>query len=149
MDSNKIIKFVIVLAVVFLAAPFFMRFIPKPVTFDRAKLAFETAGLSVSQNTMAASPGERAVAEADLTVNGVNVNIYQFDNEGKIATAMEYQKKDPGAAIVEQMHLAQNLGAAVHKEVPSRAVRRGMFMMVATGEDARMVERIATVFEGM
>jgi hypothetical protein len=149
MDSQKILKFVIVAAVVILAAPFVMRLMPKPVTFERAKLAFEKAGMAASPFEMAASPGNRAVAEADLTVNGVYVSIFQFDNEGKIATAMEYQKKDAGSAIVATMNLAQNLGAAVRKETPSRAVRRGMFMMVATGEDRAMVERIAAVFESM
>ncbi len=149
MDANKIIKFVLFLAVVVVAAPFVMRLMPKPVTFDRAKQAFESAGLAVSQYAMAPSPGQRAVAEADLVVNGVNVAIFQFDNEGKIVTAMEYQKKDAGTAIVEQMHLAENMGAAVRRETPSMAVRRGMFMLVATGEDARMVQRVAEVFRNM
>ena len=126
-----------------------MRLLPKPVTFDRARLAFETAGLTITEFQMAQSPGQRAIAEADLTVNGVYVNIFLFDNEGKIVTAMEYQKKDAGSAIVEQMHLAENLGAAVRKETPSIPVRRGMYMMIATGQDLAMVKRIAAVFEAM
>jgi len=149
MDTNKIIKFVILVAVLVLAAPFVMRLMPKPVTFDRAKQALEQAGFTVSQFAMAPSPGQRAVAEADLVVNGINVAIYQFDNEGKIVTALEYQKKDVGQAMVEQMHLAENMGAAVRKETPSIPVRRGMFLMVATGPDATMVRRIAEVFENM
>lgn len=149
MDSQKILKYVIFAAVILLAAPFVMRLMPKPVTFERAKTAFDKAGMAVSQFQMAPSPDQRAVAEADLVVNGVNVSILQFDNEGKIATAMEYQKKDAGTAIVETWNLAQNLGAAVHKDTPSRAVRRGMFMMIATGQDKAMVDRIAEVFASM
>jgi len=149
MDSQKILKFVIFAGVVLLAAPFAMRLMPKPVTFERAKFALEKAGMTVGDFQMAQTPGQRAAAEADCMVNGVTVNIYQFDNEGKIVSAMEYQKKDAGTAIVETMNLAANMGAAVHKETPSRAVRRGMFMLVATGEDKRMVERIASVFESM
>jgi hypothetical protein len=149
MDSQKIVKFVIVAAVLLLAAPFLMRLLPEPVTFDRAKLAFGQAGLSVSDFQMAATPGQRAVAEAYMMVNGVSVSIFQFDHEGKISTAMEYQKKDAGSVMVESMNLAQNLGAAVRKETPSRAVRRGMFMLVATGQDQAMVNRIADVFESM
>ena len=149
MSVQKILKFVIFLVVIVVAAPFVMRLMPKPVTFDGAKAAFEKAGFTISQYGMAQTPGQRAAAEADLIVNGVYVSIFQFDNEGKIATAMEYQKKDAGSAIVESMNLAQSLGAAVHKDTPSRAVRRGMFMMIATGQDQAMVDRIASVFESM
>jgi hypothetical protein len=149
MDSTKILKLVTLAAVILLAAPFAMRLIPKPVTFERAKLAFEKAGLTMSQSQMAQNPGQRAVAEMDMIINDVYVSIFLFDNEGKIVTAMEYQKKDAGSAIVEKIHLAENLGAAVRKETPSMAVRRGMFMMVATGQDRAMVERIAGIFESM
>ena len=147
MDNQKLVKFIVFIVAVFLATPFLMKLIPEPMSFERARAGFEKAGLAVSDFALAPNPGQRAVAEAGMLVNGVNVSIFQFDNEGKISTAMEYQKKDAGTAIVETMGLAQSLGAAVRKETPSRAVRRGMFMMVATGQDREMVNRIADVFE--
>ena len=146
MDSSKLVKLAIAAAVVVLAFPFVLRLLPKPVTFERAQAGFAAAGLPVADFQVALRASNEAVAEAGMTVNGVTVNIYQYDNEGTISRYMEYQKKDPGTAIVETWNLAQSLGAAVRKERPSRAVRRGMMMMVATGDDQAMVNRIADVF---
>ena len=82
-----------------------------------------------------------------MMIGSVRVNIYQFDDVGVQARQFEYQKKDPGQAIVETWGLAQSLGAAVPKQTPSLAAQRRSFMIVATGEDKALLNRIIEVFK--
>ncbi len=146
--NNELVKKVIMLAVVVLIAiPIVPHLIPKPITFERIKGAFEAANLPVQEYMEAPQPGLEAAAEASMMIGSVRVNIYQFDDVGVQARQFEYQKKDPGQAIVETWGLAQSLGAAVPKQTPSLAAQRRSFMIVATGEDKALLNRIIEVFK--
>lgn len=147
MDGIK--KLAVVALIAFIAFPIAKNYWPKPASYDRAKAAFEAAGMTVEDYAVTDSPGLGAVKGANMTVDGIMVTIYYFDNEGKIATQIEYQKKDAGTAIVETFNIAQQLGAAQPKQTPSAAVRNGMYMIIATGEDQQTVNRIAAIFSDL
>ncbi len=147
MDQAKLIKLLAVLVIAFLGAPFVVKHWPQPASFERAREAFAAEGMQVAGYQEAANPGLGSVAEAAMTVDGIRVNIYRFDNEGKIATQMEYQKKDAGTVIVESWGLAESLGAAPSRNLPSKAGRNGMYMIVATGANADGVNRVVAVFK--
>jgi len=144
MDAVK--KLLAVVVIAFIAFPVVVKYWPKPASPERAKAAFEAAGMTVEDYAPTDSPGLGAIDGANMTVDGIMVTIYHFDNEGKIATQIEYQKKDAGTAIVETFNLAQQLGAAQPKQTPSAAARRGMYMIVATGEDEGAVQRIVDIY---
>lgn len=153
MDNNKLIKAAIVIAVVVLAGPFVLPYIqqilPKAVTYERAQAAFTAAGMSVDSPHSVAPANLEAVEQMEMYVNGMLVDIYRYDNEGKIAKNVEYQKTDPGTAMVEMFNLAQSIGAAPSKNAPLFADRNGMFMIVATGPDKETLRRIVQVFTSL
>lgn len=148
MDSSKILKALIFAVVVLLAFPFVMKLIPEPLTMERVQAGFAASGLPVVQLQQVA-PTNESVAELSGIIGGVSVNVYQYNDEGKIARYTEYQKKDAGTAVVETWNLAQSLGAAVRKDTPSKYLRRGMFLVVATGNDVAMLDRVIAAFKGL
>jgi hypothetical protein len=144
MDSG-IKKLLIVVVLVLILIPVVPRLLPKPLTFERFQEAFLDAGLNVEQ-FRPVTPSLEAVEQVSAVINGAQVEIYRYDNEGKIVRYLEYQKKDPGAAMVESWGLAQSLGAAVPQELPSRSARKRMYMIVATGPDQAVLIAIVTAF---
>lgn len=147
MDSNKLKKIAIWAVIFLLVAPFIPKFLPKAVTFSRAKAAFEQNGLYVTEYTVAEFPGLEAIAQVSMYVDTVRVEIYQYGGEGKIAKHMGYQQKDPGSAIVETWGLAQSLGAAPSRNTPYLAVRNGKFMLIVTGHDEALLRRVENIFK--
>jgi hypothetical protein len=90
-----------------------------------------------------------AVEQFSMVVNGAQVDVYRFEDEGKIATQLEYQKPDAGSAIVETWNLSESLGAAKPKNKPVLALRNGMFLCTIAHEDKELRGRIGKVFSSM
>lgn len=147
MNNDLVKKFVVLLVVILVAIPILPKIIPKSITFERIKTAFQAANLPVRDYVELPTPGLESAAQADMTIGSAHVSVYQFDDVGVQARQFEYQKKDPGQAIVESWGLAQSLGAAVPKQTPSMAAQRRSFMIVATGEDESLLRRIIEVFK--
>ncbi len=147
MDALK--KLLVLALVVFVAAPFVAPYWPKPASFERTRDALKAAGMQVEGYQETPAPGRDAAKGANLTADGIAVELYWFNSEGKIATQLEYTKKDAGTAIVESMNIAQSLGAAQPVQTPSASARNGMYMIVATGPDAQKVRQIVSVFESL
>jgi len=143
-DGVKII--LVIVAVVLILVPVLPKILPKPMTFERIKAGFEAAGLPLTDYAPLPQPGLEAVEQVGMYIGDVRVDVYHYDDEGKIAKQLEYQKKDAGTAIVETWNLAQSLGAAPSRNLPSMAARRGRFMAVATGPNEAMVKRVIEVF---
>ena len=146
METDKLVKLLIGLGVVLLALPFALKLMPKPMTFERVQAGFAKAGLPVESFEMT-TPSNESAATAGARIGGAGVTIYQYDDEGKIARYTEYQKTDPGTAIVAQWNLAESLGAAKPKQTPTRHARRGMFLIVAMGDDTELLDRIIAAFK--
>lgn len=149
MNSQSILKWFVALVIILLVAPFVPRFLPKPATPERARTAFEAAGMSVENYQTVPSPSLEAVAQTTMTVNGVMVGIYQYDNEGTIAKQLEYQKAGNERNALGLVNLAQSLGAAPNRNRPSKAVRNGKLMLVATGDDRETIDRIVDAFRSL
>lgn len=128
--------------------PVVVKILPKPLTFERFEKSFERNGMKVEDIQPAGAPANEAIAQASMKVDGAQVDLYQYDDEGKIAKNFEYQKPDVGQAIVDSMHLAEALGAAKPKNIPTSAARRGMFMLVVASEDGALRARVVAAFQG-
>jgi len=149
MELLKKLAIVAVFAVLLLPfLPRLLALLPEPVSFERAQLAFYEAGLQI-QEWQEVAPSLEAVAQVCGVIKGATVNLYQYDHEGKLVKQLEYQREDPGQAMVEAWGLAEAVGAAQQQRVPSRAARRGMFMLVATGEDPAVLDEIVAVFRAL
>ncbi len=146
MNASGVKKAIIVAVILIALLPVLPMIIPKPMTFDRITTAIRDAGLPIEGYTEPVTPGLESIAQVSLYVAGVRVDIYQYDDEGKIARHLEYQRPDPGTAVVEAWGLAQSLGAAPSRNLPTLAARRGKFMIVATGEDKALLQRIIDIF---
>lgn len=146
---KKILIAAVVLIILVPVLPRLMRMMPEALTLDRVEPAFTAAGLAVSGVLKSPNPGLGAVEEMSMVVNGANVMIYRFDNEGKIAAQLEYQKPDAGSVMVEAWNISESLGAAKPKNKPCSAGRNGMFMITATSEDTATNAKIVQVFKGL
>ncbi|MCX5769656.1 MAG: hypothetical protein NTZ09_05215 [Candidatus Hydrogenedentes bacterium] len=146
---KKVLIGVVALVILIPLLPKLAQLMPEPVTLDAVEPAFTNASLAVSDVVKSDNPGLGAVEGISMTVNGTSVVVYKFDDEGKIATQLEYQKPDAGSAIVETWNLSESLGAAKPKNRPSSAARNGMFMITATGEDKTLNSKIVQIFKGL
>jgi len=142
-------KLLIAGVVVLLALPLLPMIIPEALTIDKVVEGLKAAGVAVSDATDVPNPNLEAIAEKDFRVGEVRVEVYQFDNEGKIAKQLGYQQPDSGQVIVEAWNLSESLGAAKPKNKPVTAVRNGMFMIVITGDDKEVRGRIAKIFQSL
>lgn len=147
MNASGVKKTIIVAVILIALLPALPMIVPKPLTFDRITTAIRDAGLPIEGYTEVLPPGLESIAQVSLYVEDVRVDIYQYDDEGKIARNLEYQRPDPGTAVVEAWGLAQSLGAAAPRNLPTLAARRGKFMIVATGEDKALLQRIINIFK--
>ncbi len=144
--SDALKKFLIIALLALILFPLIPRLLPKPASFERAKAAFEEAGFTVSDYQVLPHPQMEAGAQASMKIESAFLHIYRYDSEGKIRKHMEYQKKDAGTAIVESWNLAQSLGAAPKKQIPSIAVRNGKYMLIAHGQDKALLDKIGELF---
>ena len=140
-------KVVIAVVAFVVLLPVVLRLLPKPFTVERFQAALEAAGFVVGDVRKMDAPAVPGAVEAfSMTVNGAQVDVYRFDDEGKIATQLEYNKPDAGTAIVESWGLADALGAAKPKNKPVLPLRNGMFMALIADEDKTLRERVGRVF---
>jgi len=146
---KKVLIGVVALVILIPLLPKLAQLMPEPVTLDAIEPAFTKAGLAVSDVATSPNPGLGAVGEISMVVNGANVIVYEFDNEGKIVAQLEYQKPDAGSVIVETWNLSESLGAAKPKNKPCSAARNGMFMITATGEDKALNSKIVQIFKDL
>ena len=137
---------VIVVVVIVLLIPLIARMMPKEVTFERVQAAMEGCGLVVSDVNRTPTSTYGAVEMMTMNVGGASVEIYKFEDEGKIVKQLEFEKPDSGSVIVETWNLSESLGAAKPKRLPREAVRKGMFMLAVTCETKSIRERVIHVF---
>ncbi|NIA13314.1 MAG: hypothetical protein GWP08_04480 [Nitrospiraceae bacterium] len=140
---------VIVVVVIVLLLPLIAQMMPKEVTFERAQAVIENCGLVVSDVKRTATSTYGAVEMMTMNVGGARVEIYRFDNEGKIVKQLEFEKPDAGSVIVETWNLSESLGAAKPKRLPRVAVRNGMFMLAVTCETKSIRDRVIRVFQSL
>jgi hypothetical protein len=146
--SDSVKKLLIAAVVILAAVPVLPFILPKAVTFERILAGFEAAQVPVENCMDNPQPGLESIAEKDMTIGTANVAIYQYDNSAVLTRQLGNQQKDPGQAMVQAWGLAQSLGAAVPKEIPYLTASRGKFMIIATGEDKALLQRIIDVFNG-
>lgn len=150
MRSETVLKLAAAALVLFLLLPVLPKIRdalkPNPPTFERVEQAFRAAGMSVDVVTPIEPPAYESVASVGMYVNGVSVLLCHYDNEGKIAMQLQYQQPGAGSAAVEAMGIAQSLGARSQKPPPFVAVRNGMYMLVAMGNDKEFNQRLAAIF---
>ncbi len=139
-------KIIVLGAVLLLASPFLLKLLPKPVTPERVIQAFRMSGLSVGDITKFEQPMNRAISQMSMTVNGAIVQLYEFDDRGRIATAFENEKPDAGSVIVESWNLSEQLGAAKPKNKPCTPAKNGLWLLTVTDEDKALRGRVAGIF---
>lgn len=151
MKNETIVKVALGVLAVFILLPILPKVLsglkPNPPSFERLEKALRAAELSVDSVTPIEPPQLQSVATVAMYVNGTTIYVYKYDNEGKIATQLAYQKDDPGTQAVAAMGIAQSLGARHRKQPTVLATRNGMFMLVIVGEDKALNTKIAGIFE--
>ncbi len=142
-------KALIAVVVVFALLPVVVQLMPKAITPERFVDALKAAGFSVEEVQSAPNPALGAVAQWSMKVNGADVQLYKFDDRGKLALQYEYQKPDAGSVIVESWNLSESLGAAKPKNKPITPMEKKMHLMTVTSEDNDLRARVARVFNSL
>ena len=142
-------KIIIAIVAVVLLLPIIPKLLPKPVTFERAEAAFKEGGYAVSEVRVETAPMLGAVEQVSMIVDGAQVSIYRFADEGKVAIQLEYQKPDAGSAIVETWNLSESMGAAKPKNKPVSAGRNGLFMITAASDNAELRNKLVVLFKAL
>lgn len=156
MDAKSFIKLIVVLFAVVAILPFALKMLPESVKFDAVQHTFEQSGFTVEGYTEASAAELGAVRQASFQlISGANTplqaSLYEFDNEGKIATQYEYNKPDPGPQMVEMYNLsdvAAGMGQ-VRQQRPVGAGRNGKLLLVVTGDSKELVKRAVDRFEAL
>ena len=146
MDLAKIIKILLVLGVIVIGIPILLQLLPEPLNMERIIEGLKKSDLGITEIRNVEPPTNESVAQIHFEVNGAFADIYQYDDEGKIARYAEMYKQDPGTAIVEAWGLAQSLGAAPSKNKPQRISRRRMYLLVVQGDDTALLDNIVKIF---
>jgi len=142
-------KIIIAIVIVLVLLPIVPKLLPKPLTFEQVETAFKEGGYAVSGVRVESRPFLKAVEQVNMIVDGAQVSIYRFDNEGEIATQLEYQKTDSGSAMVEAWNLSESLGAAKPKSKPVSAGRNGLFMITVASDNADLRNKLVAVFKAL
>lgn len=138
-------KVLLLIVAILVLLPVVVRFMPRPMDIERIQKAFEDGGYTILGLQEAATAQRDAVQEWQFTVEGYRIEVYRYDSEGKIAKNREYLKPDPGEKMVEAMNLAQQLGAAESKNLPSAVARKGMWLIHVVGEDESFCNTLAAL----
>ncbi len=146
MDLAKIIKILLVLGVIVIGIPILLQLLREPLNMERIIEGLKKSDLGITEIRNVEPPTNESVAQIHFEVNGAFADIYQYDDEGKIARYAEMYKQDPGTAIVEAWGLAQSLGAAPSKNKPQRISRRRMYLLVVQGDDTALLDHIVKKF---
>lgn len=140
-------KAIILIIAIVVLLPVVVRLIPEPMSIERVEKAFEDGGYMIAGLEEAGTAQREAVQEWRFTVEGYRVEVYRYDSEGKIAKNLAYLQPDPGQEMVVAMNLAQQLGAAESKDLPSAAVRKGKWLIYVVGKDKSFCKTLAAVFK--
>ena len=141
---RRVLITVVALVVV---SPVVLYFIPKSFDVEQFQAALKAAHFEIAdfrKSDAIAVPG--AVESYSMTVNGAQVELYRFDNEGKIATQYEYNKPDKGMAIAQSTGILNALGMSAPKPKPVLALRNGMWLALISHEDKTLNQRIGRIF---
>jgi len=142
-------KVIVALVAILLLLPIIVALRPKPITLERAQQVFEANGMFVEDAHAVNPPGIQSVEQFSMFVDSARVDIYRYDDEGKVAKNFEYQKTDVGTAMVENMNLAQQLGAAPPRRMKSDAARKRMYLIVVADNNDALRGTIIKAFKSM
>lgn len=145
----KVIKLLVFVLAVVICLPVVLNFLPSPLTLEKIIDEFGKVGYQIENLTFVEPPLNESVRQVSFYIGSAWVNIYQYDDEGKIAKYAEMYKKDPGTAIVEAWGLAQALGSAPSKNKPERVARKGKFLLVVQGDDTVLLNEIIRTFSSL
>lgn len=142
-------KVIILIIALVLIAPFIPKLLPKPMTTERIVAGLKAAGFTVTDPVEESSPMYESIQQWNLQVNGVQVGLYLYNDEGLIVKNVEYQRPDAGTAIAESMNLRAALGAAKDPNLPVFVCRKKMFMALARTEDKALGQKIISTISGL
>lgn len=140
-------KILVLIGLAVLLLPVIVRVLPESMSVERVRQAFEGAGYEVHGLETVESPERDAAEQWRFRIDDYRIDLYRYANEGKIAKNHGYLKPDVGSAIVESMNLAQQLGAAPSKNLPTAVQRKGMWLFHVRGEDKARCRALADLFK--
>ena len=79
-----------------------------------------------------------------MTVNGISLDVFLFNDSGRLNVAYTNFQQDPGEAIANQMGITTMLGvqSASRSNPRTWPVKKGKYLFVVTSDNAAAVEPI-------
>jgi len=152
--SGKKIILIIVLVVVGLpvVSRVYRNLKPVPLTFDRIEQKLAASGLTVTPiEETGYGHIDGAVDGRQLTVNGIPVQIYLFDDTARRDIAYTNYQQDVGEAIANQMGITTMLGVESRPNPNPRIwpVKKKKYLFMAITDDQDGVQTVIQAIKGL
>lgn len=146
MNAKKLVLLVVALVV---GLPLAMRgwqaIKPTPLTFGHIERSLSGAGFDVPPAKVAGFSHLRgAVDGRSMTVDGIQLDVYLFDDGGQLNIAHTNFQQNPGEAIANKMGITTMLGvqSAAQSNPRTWPVKKGKYLFVVTSDNEAAVEPI-------
>ena len=146
MNAKKLVMLVVVVVV---GLPLVVRgwraIQPTPITFGHVERTLSEAGFDVTPPEPAGYEHvQGAVDGRRMTVNGIPLEVFRFEDGGRLNVAYTNFQQDPGEAIANQMGITTMLGvqSASRSNPRTWPVKKGKHLFVVTSDNEVAVKPI-------
>lgn len=143
------VKVIVLIIAILLLIPVIAYIFPEELTVESIQAKLKARGFTIEDVQEAKRPMNEADKQWTMKINGERTDLYFYTDSAKLTTQREYQRKDPGTAIVESMHLRESLGAAPNPNLPTYIGKRQKFMMIVTTNNEPFGRRLIYNFEDL
>jgi len=140
-------KAILIVVIVIALLPLIVHLKPKPFDPEAFLKAVGADGFQLTHVTDRDHPDLGSIRQITFQVNGDFVNLYHFDDPGKLNVQMTMQQPDPEESFVKKMHLRKALGAAPDPNKKVTVVRNGMWMLVIMSDNEPMTNDVVKEFK--
>jgi len=118
---------------------------PTPLTFEHIEQTLSAAGNNVTSPQPAGFEHvQGAVDGRRMTVNGISLEVFRFDDSGWLNVAYTNFQQNPGEAIANKMGITTMLGvqSAAQSNPRTWPVKKGKHLFVITSDNEAAVQPI-------
>jgi hypothetical protein len=118
---------------------------PTPLTFGHIERSLSGAGLDVTPAKVTGFQHvQGAVDGRSMTVNGIQLDVFLFDDGGRLNVAYTNFQQDPGEAIANKMGITTMLGVESRARSNPRTwpVKKSKHLFVVTSDNEAAVEPV-------
>jgi hypothetical protein len=142
---HKLRIIVMLLAFAFVALFFLSDYLPSNLYMERIAAGIHAGGFKI-ENVLRVPPAHESVEQMDLDIGEVHVQVCRYDEMRLLRKNVVYQTPDVGESLVASMTSSDTSGTGAYR---NSVGKNGYFMIVVSGPDAALRDRIVSIFESL